>query len=318
MIYIEYLILAILVVVFSVRLSTYVDALDKKTSLSGAFLGGVLLAAVTSLPELFTSLTAVLVLDEPQLVQGDVLGSNVFNLCIIAGLMLFTFNGYKKSKVSSSHKSTLYYGIVMYVLVAIAIIKPIDIPLGPIHVNLMTILIIVVYAINVKMMKNDDSAANEEECNLDLTVPQIAMRFLFFSLLLVGVSILLTQVTSKIAADLGLGATVAGAVFLGVATSLPELSASISLVKMGNFNASFGNVVGSNLFNFTILCFADFLYTKGGIYLNDGQVFNLIIFGAISSVLMLVVLYKKEHKEIVLTASVLILLSYVASIAFSL
>ncbi|MEG0694652.1 MAG: sodium:calcium antiporter, partial [Erysipelotrichaceae bacterium] len=72
------------------------------------------------------------------------------------------------------------------------------------------------------------------------------------------------------------------------------------------------------LFNFTILCFADFLYTKGGIYLQDGQVFNLIIFGAISSVLMLLVLYKKENKGLVLSASVLILLSYVASIAFSL
>ncbi|MEG0290039.1 MAG: sodium:calcium antiporter [Erysipelotrichaceae bacterium] len=318
MIYLEYLVLAVLVVLFSVRLSTYVDALDKKTSLSGAFLGGVLLAAVTSLPELFTSLTAVLVLDEPQLVQGDVLGSNVFNLCIIAGLMLFTYKGYKKSKVSNSHKSTLYYGIAMYVLVAFAILKPIDVPLGALHVNLMTILILIVYGINVKMMKNDDSAANEEESDLNLSVPQIAFRFLLFSLLLVGVSILLTQVTSKIAADLGLGATVAGAVFLGIATSLPELSASISLVKMGNFNASFGNVVGSNLFNFTILCFADFLYTKGGIYLQDGQVFNLIIFGAISSVLMLLVLYKKENKGLVLSASVLILLSYVASIAFSL
>ena len=50
MIYIEYLVLAILVVYLSVRLSYYVDCLDKKTNLSGAFIGGVMLAAVTSLP----------------------------------------------------------------------------------------------------------------------------------------------------------------------------------------------------------------------------------------------------------------------------
>ena len=84
MIYLIYVILAVLVVLCSTKLSAYVDALDKKTNLSGAFLGGVLLAAVTSLPELFTSLTAVLSLDEPQLVQGNVLGSNIFNLCIPA------------------------------------------------------------------------------------------------------------------------------------------------------------------------------------------------------------------------------------------
>lgn len=63
------LILAVLVVYLSVRLSYYVDCLDKKTNLSGAFIGGVMLAAVTSLPELFTSLTAVLALDQPDLVQ---------------------------------------------------------------------------------------------------------------------------------------------------------------------------------------------------------------------------------------------------------
>ena len=62
MLYLEYIVLAILVVFLSVRLSYYVDCLDKKTNLSGAFIGGVMLAAVTSLPELFTSLTAVLAL----------------------------------------------------------------------------------------------------------------------------------------------------------------------------------------------------------------------------------------------------------------
>ena len=54
MIYIQYLILVVLVVLLSIFLSKYVDALDKKTNLSGAFIGGVLLAAVTSLPEFIT------------------------------------------------------------------------------------------------------------------------------------------------------------------------------------------------------------------------------------------------------------------------
>ena len=96
MLYLEYIVLAALVVFLSVRLSYYVDCLDKKTNLSGAFIGGVMLAAVTSLPELFTSLTAVLALDQPDLVQGNVLGSNIFNLCVIGGLMLFTSRRYQR------------------------------------------------------------------------------------------------------------------------------------------------------------------------------------------------------------------------------
>ena len=50
MIYLIYLLLAVTVTLLSVKASDYVDLLDKKTSLSGAFIGGILLSAVTSLP----------------------------------------------------------------------------------------------------------------------------------------------------------------------------------------------------------------------------------------------------------------------------
>ena len=58
MIIIGYLILAVIVMGFSIQLSNYVDIIDKRTSISGAFIGGVILAAITSLPELFTSISA--------------------------------------------------------------------------------------------------------------------------------------------------------------------------------------------------------------------------------------------------------------------
>lgn len=317
MIYIQYLILAALVVFFAVKLSYYVDALDKKTNLSGAFIGGVMLAAVTSLPELFTALTAVLSLDQPSLVQGDILGSNVFNLCVIGVLILFTSRGYMEAKLSRSHSTTLMYGLMMYACAFIAIIKPMEISLGIFSVNLMTICILAIYAVNVVFMKSDDSADNDNEDDCPLSVKQVAIRFALFSIALVMVSILLTHVTDDIAKELGLGATVAGAIFLGIATSLPELSASVNLVRMKNFNASFGNIVGSNLFNFTILCFADIIYTKGGIYINESQVMNLLLFGFISSILTLLLIRFKTRRPIILICSALILVSYVLSIALS-
>ena len=165
MIYLAYLILALLVVILAVRLSYYVDVLDRKTNLSGAFIGGVLLAAVTSLPELFTALTAVLSLDRPQLVQGDILGSNVFNLCVVGTLTLLFHKSYQNARLSNSHKKTLWYGLVMYILTFMAIIAPIEISLGFINVNLMTLLILIVYGINVMFMKSDTSAESENEDN---------------------------------------------------------------------------------------------------------------------------------------------------------
>lgn len=316
MLFVQYIVLAVLVVVLSVRLSYYVDCLDKKTSLSGAFIGGVLLAAVTSLPELFTSLTAVLVLQEPQLVQGNVLGSNLFNLCIIGGILLFMANGYRDARISKSHKGTLLFSIVMFLLVLAALFFPFEVGFSVIRVNLMTVLIVIVYFINVMTMKNDTAEA-EPETDIPFTVTQIVVRFVLYSLALVAASILLTQVTDQLADQLQLGATVAGAIFLGVATSLPELSSSINLVRMKNYDASFGNVIGSNLFNFTILCFADILYTGGGIYLNEAQTVVFIGFGILSSVLTLLILLGKRHPLWVRVLGLLVLASYCSGIFFS-
>ena len=79
MIIIGYLILAVIVMGFSIQLSNYVDIIDKRTSISGAFIGGVILAAITSLPELFTSISATALLGQPELVIGNILGSDIFN-----------------------------------------------------------------------------------------------------------------------------------------------------------------------------------------------------------------------------------------------
>ena len=103
MIYILYIICAIIIVLLSNKASVYVDLLDKKTSLSGAFIGGVMLSAVTSLPELFTSLTSTVWLDKPGLCLGNILGSNLFNLLILAVLILIFFKGFSTAKVAKSH-----------------------------------------------------------------------------------------------------------------------------------------------------------------------------------------------------------------------
>ena len=317
MIYLVYLALAIAVVLLAVRLSYYVDVLDRKTNLSGAFIGGVMLAAVTSLPELFTALTAVIAIDRPQLVQGDIFGSNVFNLCVIGVLILFTYQNYRRSSLSKTHKSTIIYSLIMYALAFIGMLKPMELSLGVLNVNLMSILILVVYGINVLFMKNDESAENENEDNCHLSVIQVVIRFILYSVSLVCVSILLTHVTDQVAEELNLGATAAGAIFLGIATSLPELSASINLVRMKNYNASFGNIVGSNLFNFTILCFADLVYSKGSIFISEPQALNLLGFGAFSSLLAYLLIRFKKSKWLVILSCILILASYVLSIVLS-
>ncbi len=318
MIYLQYLILAGLVVFLSIFLSKYVDALDKKTNLSGAFIGGVLLAAVTSLPEFITSLTAIFSLNQPNLVQGNVFGSNIFNLTILGACILLFPKKFKTSYLSKSHLLTSIFTILIFIICLLGMKYNYSLNLGFLNISYASIAILVLYIINIAKTNDGGESDGSLDDNVNLTVKQIIFRFIICSILLVLFSMMLTKVTDKLNSQLGLGATVGGAIFLGIATSLPELTSSFNLVRLGNFNASFGNVIGSNIFNFTILSIGDIFYSKGNIFSPDKQSNNLIIWGIISTIIVISTLYTKKSEKTSMFLGLLIIVSYIASILFSL
>lgn len=316
MIFAEYFIAAFLVVSLSLFLSRYVDELDKKTNMSGAFIGGILLAAVTSLPEFITSLSSVFILHDPSLVQGNVLGSNIFNLIIIALAVILFPKRFKVSRISKIHIWTGICAILMYIIVYFGFNWDYILKIGIFQVNISSILILILYFINLKSLNSDDSNSSDNSSS-SLTVKQITFRFIICSILLVIVSIFLTNVTSKLNDKLSLDSTTGGAIFLGIATSLPELTSSIALAKLGNFNAAFGNVLGSNVFNFTILSISDIFYNKGNIYITNNEAINLILYGIIASIFAILLVFTKRSSSLSKLLSALILLTYVLSIVFS-
>lgn len=299
MVYLIYLLLAFIVVRVSVKLSNYVDLLDKTTDISGAFLGGVMLAAVTSLPELFTSISATLFLNQPELVIGNILGSNIFNLSILAILILTTYKIFDDHSVAKSHMFTLKVLMVIYALFGATMIIPVKIEIF--SINIVSIVILIVYIFAVKKMSADETEVEEEEeVTTNLTTKQIMIRFSVCSIILVLASIAITYTTDIIAAELNLGKTVAGALLLGIATSLPELTSSIALVKVRNYNAMVGNILGSNLFNFFVIFIADILLVKQTLFIANSQTYSLLIFGVLCIISVYTVLNVKlsdKHSE---------------------
>ena len=112
MIYLLYLLVAAGVVLFSVKASEYVDLLDKKTSLSGAFIGGIMLSAVTSLPELFTTV----LIHQPGLCLGNILGSDLFNMAMLSFFLLIFTRTFREGKLSSSHRMVTVFVLICYVV----------------------------------------------------------------------------------------------------------------------------------------------------------------------------------------------------------
>lgn len=282
MIYLIYLILAAIVVFVSIKCADYVDLIDKKTNLSGAFIGGVILAAVTSMPELITSITAIAVVDNPHLVMGNVLGSNLFNLSILAVLTICSIRNFVRARVSSSHLITLLCTLAAYVILTVVVILKLD--YSVFGISFASLGLLVVYLISLKFLASDESQ-NEEEDTSSLTIKQIILRFIVMGIILIAASVAITYVTDIIAERLNLNGSVAGALFLGVATSLPELSSSVALVRKKNFNAMIGNIVGSNMFNYLILLISDVMYIKASIYTttSGAETNALIFFGFLAS-----------------------------------
>lgn len=333
-----YAVVSAVVVFLSIKLSTFVDLLDKRTNVSGAFLGGILLAAVTSLPEMFTSITATIFVGSNEFVIGNILGSNLFNMALFFVIYGVCFKRVIDAKVNKCHVFSLIVSGLMYITVIIAsfVFDKNGWLLG--WFNPLSILILVLYVFSIVKTPKEEAAEedDEEEVDTRLTVKQIIVLFALFSVLLIGASIGLTYCVDWITNEFsGLGDTFAGALFLGVATSLPELTATITLCKKRNYNAAIGDIVGSSVFNFFILSIADLISfgigdqasgTWGRLYQINSSSMMLIISGAFSELILLIVtslIMKKKLKNdgfgrtIVLITGILTLCSYITFLVLS-
>ena len=309
--YILYLLVAAAVVFLSIKASKYIDLIDQKSSLSGAFLGGVLLSAVTSLPELFTSISATLLLSKPSLCMGNILGSNIFNLVVLAVMFLLFLKCSHSAKLAKGHNFVIFYCLVTYAAIALNMFLPEIFDFHILSLSVTSIVIVIAYALGVKDLSAEDGTTPSVEESVveesSLTMRGIIFRFVLCSIGLVGLSIWLTYLSDDIATSLGMGAGLAGALFLGVATSLPELSSTVTLFRLGNYNIAVGNIVGSCLFNMIILTVADLLWLKGTIYdFADGNVAQMLGFGAVAMVATLWSLKGKTRTSKVISALIVV------------
>jgi cation:H+ antiporter len=178
-------------------------------------------------------------------------------------------------------------------------------------VSLTSLIIILLYALGIKYLSGDNGGETENnDLNSNLTLKQIVVRFILVSLGIIALSIAITYITDEISDRLNLGKGLAGALFLGIATSLPELSSTITLFRIKNYNIAFGNIIGSNIFNFLILAIVDIIYTGCGLYdFSDSKNANLLVFGTIAALSVLLVT-KYKNKPTQLVCSLVIIICY--------
>lgn len=268
MVFLLFFFAAIFTVLAAVKLSTYADVLSERTSLGGMIVGTIFLAGATSLPEVTTSLAAI-TLNNPDLAVGNVLGSNLFNLLIIASFDLY----FRKQQIfkgaSKSHLYTIFLGMLLTSLVVLAL--TLKLPFTFLGVGLDSIILVAVYASGMyflsKRVTSFESGQDEDGIpqTSAISLKKAITGFFIAAIIILVTGTLLSITGDKIAVITGLGSSFVGTFLIAASTSLPEAVAVLIAIQLRNYNLAIGSILGSNLFNILILIGSDVFYRKSSI-----------------------------------------------------
>lgn len=289
--------LAIVIVVAGYRLTVIGDELAIRTGFGESLVGFVLLAAVTSLPELSTAVSAAII-RQGDLVMGNIFGSNIFNLLII-GFVVLTL---QKRKLVDGDERNVFTGTLGVALGAIA-------GLGLVSGFRWTGECLLVaygfimwlnYRFERKHLEGDTAPAFQFKL-----LWHLYLQFLGLGVVVVITGYLMTTVCDRIAVtpisfgadSFVLGRTFIGQLILAVSTSLPELIVTLSAMKLGRINMAYANIYGSNIFNLAILGISGVVF-RGNLFTAVGpqNLFSLLVFLMMAAVSLGALNYRSTRR----------------------
>lgn len=277
--------LAGLVVIFAgSRLTRLADTLADRLNIASGWVGLILLASVTSLPELVTGATATWI-GNVDLAFGAIYGSCSFNITLIFLLNALWGGGSVLRGVSTTHALTSSFGLSLMVIALLGPIAVEKFSADPAMARVVeagwAVLIFVsylgcmrlAYRHEKRLAVSTDTGAKRGRLGVMLPI-----KIALIAAVLVAASWWLARLGDVLSTHeikmIGrpLGATFVGAVFLALATSLPEIVTSIAAVRLGKLDLALGNIFGSNMFNIFVIPFLKMVsLTKGdALLLADG------------------------------------------------
>jgi cation:H+ antiporter len=256
------------VIVFAaIQLAKSGDVIAIRTGLGGMFIGLVLLAAATSLPELLTSFVAIRD-GSPNLAVGNLLGSNMVNMFMLVILDLIFYRQRILRGSLLKHALSGSLAVLMIGLAIFFMMSKLEWQIGWVGVD--SLVIILVYLGSIWLIQNDQSLsrkeAREPQVDLPANTPPIwkALVGLLIAIGLLAVATpYLVSSSKEIARITGLGTTFIGTTLVAFVTSLPELVTTLAAARIGATAMAIGNLFGSNMFNIFVLGLSDLFYTKG-------------------------------------------------------
>lgn len=282
------------------------SALAKKFNISNLAIGLTIVAFGTSAPELVVNSFAAAD-GYSDIVFGNVIGSNNFNLFIILGITgLITPLAVQSSTAWKEIPISLIAVIILFIMVNDQIISPDQTGILSNFDGFILLFCFLAFLFYVyKQLKNDDVA---EEDNIKLLSPLKTTIFIIGGLagLVLGGQLVVNNAID-IAENMGISQKIIGLTVVAAGTSLPELATSIVAATKKNADIAVGNIIGSNIFNIFLILSTASLIKPIDYNLNFNQDLYILAGGTI---FLLLAMFTGKRKRLDRWEALILLVFY--------
>ena len=255
---------AVVIIVAASFLTASADVIAIRMGLGRLWVGGLMLAGATSLPELATAVSAAL-FDSPDLAAANILGANMLNVSKLSVLMAL-FGGREIFRHLAPQQFWVAgSALLLTAMATLFAASQIDFKL--MAVSIPAIAIIAVYVVISRILRQFSKESADEEVD----EPAHSLKWGWTVFLAAAAAVLVSGIVLVINAEAiahatGIGSSFVGVLGLGIATSLPEITATMTAFRMKAYDLGVASMYGTNSFNIVALAAADLAYTDGSLY----------------------------------------------------
>lgn len=300
--FLVFLLSATAVALAGIRLARDGDVIAEGTGLGGAWVGAILVAGATSLPELATDLNAVLQ-GMPDLAVGDLVGSSMANMLILAVADQCTRHPRMLTRVAMNQALVGALGILLATLAVLGIVTSGLVP--RVAIGWAPLTIVITYATGMRLLHLNRAIPPfrkpeevEETRPSRRAMQRAAIGFAVAAVVILVSAPYLAASAAGVAERLGVSRGFIGALLLAITTSLPEAAVSVTSIRMGSYNLAVGNLLGSNCFNMAMLLPLDVVHAGEPLLasIDPGLAIGALAAIVMTSVALLDILNKSERR----------------------
>jgi len=295
LVWLKFLACLVIILFAGTKLARYGDAIAEKTRLGRIWIGLVLLAGVTSAPELITGVSSATLVRLPDLALGTLLGSCMFNLTIIAVLDILHPHTPILSEVKLRHIASAGMVILLMAIAGGSILggeRVTGLAVGWVGVSSIIILILYLVAMwgifyfeRKHFVPSPKGAAPQHE---PTSTKALALKFMLAAAAVIGAGIWLSFIGDEIASTYTWTSSFVGSLFLAISTSMPELAVCVAAFRLGAVDMAVADILGANMLDTAHLFTVDLFYSQGPLLSSVSNV-HLITIGVTMAMSLLVI-----------------------------